>query len=1101
MTKRGYKLQEFVAHSSNVNCLTIGKKACRLFLTGGDDFNVNLWAIGKPNSLMSLGGHTSPVQSVAFDATELLVLGGASSGVIKLWDLEEAKMVRGLTGHRSNCTAVEFHPFGEFFASGSTDTNLKIWDIRKRGCIHTYKGHTRGINTIKFTPDGRWVVSGGCDSIVKVWDLTAGKLLHDFKFHEDHIRTIQFHPLEFLMATGSADRTVKYWDLETFELIGSSRPEGSGVRAGTFNPDGRTFFCGLEDSLKVYSWEPVVCHDTVDMGWSSLGDLCIHEGKLVGCSYYQNSVGVWAADTTLIEPFAKGSTVDQVNLLVSHSPAIVDSGVRCTSPDYEAKEIKNIYVDTSDGKPVSLQLAGSVNSSKMPLLPDLKDNRNLSAQSPRRDNVMASPEKSNGHSKSLVVPFVATPDNSDGMDVAPPTKKDSVSFSRTKPGMLLRPAHSRKPSSTKYSIDRLTVPIESPDFSGTNNISDHHSGQISEPRDTPESTARQSSEGRHPNFKIDSRTMTPIEIPKADKSDEPVAQSRESDSVKIVRGVAVMTGRTRTLVEKFEKRERSNIVEEAGVNTSFHLTSTSDTSHASVVDSVERKDNSTSHESHGVGIPSCTSTTLEGVPPVAPVPLAESSRKRDGSTITPTMDNTPASRADATERKGNSSGAESDQFSLASHMPGTSDKAPLAGNSRRNDGSTIALTTDNTPASRADAMERKGNSSGAESHQVSMPSYMLGTLDKAPLDGISRRKRGSAITPTTHNTPASRADAVERKGNSNGAESHQTSTFSYMPGTLDKAPLAGVSRRKDGSTITPTTDNTPISRADATERKGNLSSMESNRVNESSRMSMTMETVAAVPLAESFKRRGQPTINVQPFVVVHDMPRAAPSSNEKLVHEVRVMDEREPACTVDRPNNMPRNTSIEFVQSNEPQVSGRMESDSETFADVIEVLMQSNEVFLSTMRSRLMKLQAVRHFWERKDIKGAINALERLPDHSVQADVISVLTEKMDILNLDLFSCLLPVLVGLLDSKIERHAALSMEMLMKLVAVFGPVVRSTISACPTVGVDLHAEERLECCTHCWTQLQKTQKILPLLVRKGGLLAKSAQELNLVLQQS
>ena len=38
----------------------------------------------------------------------------------------------------------------------------------------------------------------------------------------------------------------------------------------------------------------------------------------------------------------------------------------------------------------------------------------------------------------------------------------------------------------------------------------------------------------------------------------------------------------------------------------------------------------------------------------------------------------------------------------------------------------------------------------------------------------------------------------------------------------------------------------------------------------------------------------------------------------------------------------------------------------------------------------------------------------------VQADVISVLMEKMDILNLDLFSCLLPVLLGLLDSKIER---------------------------------------------------------------------------------
>lgn len=41
--------------------------------------------------MQSLCGHTSPVESVAFDTSEVLVLAGASMGAIKLWDLEEAK--------------------------------------------------------------------------------------------------------------------------------------------------------------------------------------------------------------------------------------------------------------------------------------------------------------------------------------------------------------------------------------------------------------------------------------------------------------------------------------------------------------------------------------------------------------------------------------------------------------------------------------------------------------------------------------------------------------------------------------------------------------------------------------------------------------------------------------------------------------------------------------------------------------------------------------------------------------------------------------------------------------------------------------------------
>ncbi|KAI3682192.1 hypothetical protein L2E82_50055 [Cichorium intybus] len=160
---------------------------------------------------------------------------------------------------------------------------------------------------------------------------------------------------------------------------------------------------------------------------------------------------------------------------------------------------------------------------------------------------------------------------------------------------------------------------------------------------------------------------------------------------------------------------------------------------------------------------------------------------------------------------------------------------------------------------------------------------------------------------------------------------------------------------------------------------------------------------------------------------------------------------------------VPTHMSIEKVEcslllEDNPQTAGRVLTYKND--DVTEDLMQDHELFLSTLRSRVTKLQVVRNFWERNDTRAAINALQKLPDYAVQANVISVMPENMDSLNLDLFSCLLRLLLSLLDSQIERHINVSLQMLLNLVAVFGPVITFTISAPSTVSVDIHAEKRL-----------------------------------------
>nr|KJB12376.1 hypothetical protein B456_002G014900 [Gossypium raimondii] len=812
-TKRAYKLQEFVAHSSSVNCLKIGRKSSRVLVTGGEDHKVNLWAIGKPNAILNLSGHTSGIDSVTFDSSEVLVAAGAASGTIKLWDLEEAKIVRTLTGHRSNCISVDFHPFGEFFASGSLDTNLKIWDIRKKGCIHTYKGHTRGVNAIRFTPDGRWVVSGGEDNIVKVWDLTAGKLLHQFKDHEGQIQCLDFHPHEFLLATGSADRTVKFWDLETFELIGSAGPETAGVRCLTFNPDGRTVLCGLHENLKVFSWEPIRCYDGVDVGWSRLSDLNVHEGKLLGCSYNQSCVGVWVVDISRIEPYAVGNA-KRVN---GHSEPKSHSG-------------GNLSVLNENTTKASM---GRLPVSQNPD-PLVKETKSLGRLSISQNSDPAKESKTTGN--------------------APGT-----------------------PHRVNLNAARKTAQQR-------NDMRSEQAAELRKEVGISERSLEQVTESRR-EVGITGRSL---------ESSQSAAESRKE---------AGIVGRT--LEQGADSRKELGIV---GRTMPFSLQS-----------------------------------------------KTSSFRKFQNS------------REDL-------------------DWPAIS--APL-----ENAGSRVEF------------------SSGSD--RSTLPSV------KGPINGMSA------------------AEMNVREDRCIGSVRTELNSVVELPSSYrDENYDAQVQKSHR--------DAYPLESQKGGRTRSVILNLEKRR-----RSNFDGPTLCASP-------RNASVANMPSFDV-YKQGRRYSSSVEK-------------------------------------------EMPSATDEDAVADVMEQHDQFIGSMQSRLAKLQVVHRLWERNDIKGAISAMEKMSDHGVLADVMSIVTEKIDIVTLEICTSLLPLLSGLLGSDMDRHLSICLDMLLKLVRIFGSMIYSTLSALAPAGVDIEAEQRFERCNLCFIELEKVKQCLPTLTRRGGSVAKSAQELNLALQE-
>uniref|UniRef100_A0A8C2CNE6 Katanin p80 WD40 repeat-containing subunit B1 n=1 Tax=Cyprinus carpio TaxID=7962 RepID=A0A8C2CNE6_CYPCA len=300
-TITSWKLQEIVAHSSNVSSLVLGKASGRLLATGGEDCRVNIWAVSKPNCIMSLTGHTSPVESIQFNSSEERVVAGSQSGSLRLWDLEAAKILRTLMGHKASICSLDFHPMGEYLASGSVDSSIKLWDVRRKGCVFRYKGHTQAVCCLAFSPDGKWLASASDDSTVKLWDLIAGKMITEFTSHTSAVNVVQFHPNEYLLASGSADRTVKLWDLEKFNMIGSSEGETGVVRCILFNPDGSCLYSGSENTLRVFGWEPDRCFDVVHVGWGKVSDLAISNNQMIAVSYSQNNVSWYVVDLNQVK--------------------------------------------------------------------------------------------------------------------------------------------------------------------------------------------------------------------------------------------------------------------------------------------------------------------------------------------------------------------------------------------------------------------------------------------------------------------------------------------------------------------------------------------------------------------------------------------------------------------------------------------------------------------------------------------------------------------------------------------------------------------------------------------------------------------------------
>jgi WD40 repeat protein len=220
-------------HRSEVRALCFSRDGKRLVSGGGGcdgpgkplPGDVKIWDVRAGREVLSLGGHTGGVHSVALSPDgRLLASGGwvrdgsgeVTVGVVTVWDAHTGREVLNLKGPTNDraglVDSVAFSPDGKRLASVSGGKTVQVWDVETGQEVLTLDGHADKVDGVAFSPDGKRIVSASWDKTVRVWDAATGQETLTLRGHISPVNGVAFSPDGKRLATAGEDCTVKVWD-------------------------------------------------------------------------------------------------------------------------------------------------------------------------------------------------------------------------------------------------------------------------------------------------------------------------------------------------------------------------------------------------------------------------------------------------------------------------------------------------------------------------------------------------------------------------------------------------------------------------------------------------------------------------------------------------------------------------------------------------------------------------------------------------------------------------------------------------------------------------------------------------------------------------